>query len=392
MSFRPLGALIRKDVKVYLSDRRAVLISFVLPPLFSLVFGLVFKNGDGGGGDAAQAKPRVPIVVTDQDRSPASQRLVAALAADPSLVARDVSLTEANDLVKKGKVSAAVVLPAGFADRARASLLGGGKSRPQLTFILDPARPIETQLVRGLVRRHVTDAVASGLGAQGSLLMQMCGGVAAPFVERVDSPTGGDTRWNGASHAVAGMGVQFILMGSVELAVGILTDRQRGLWKRLMAAPLSRRTLLLSKVLSGALIALATLLFLYAFARFALGVRVLGSPLGFALVTVGFALMTSALGLMISTLARSPQAARGVGIFVVLTAVLLGGAWMPLFLFPGWLQKVSLAMPTRWVLDGLDAMTWRGLPLPAALVPAAVLLATAAVFGAIAWLRFRWEE
>ena len=43
-------------------------------------------------------------------------------------------------------------------------------------------------------------------------------------------------------------------------------------------------------------------------------------------------------------------------------------------------------------MDGLDAMTWRGLGLGAALAPAGVLLAFAALFGALAVARFRWEE
>ena len=60
--------------------------------------------------------------------------------------------------------------------------------------------------------------------------------------------------------------------------------------------------------------------------------------------------------------------------------------------FPAWLQKVTLVVPTRWAVDGLDAMVWRGSGFDAALWPIGVLLAFAAVFGAIAVWRFRWES
>jgi hypothetical protein len=40
------------------------------------------------------------------------------------------------------------------------------------------------------------------------------------------------------------------------------------------------------------------------------------------------------------------------------------------FIIQPWLQKVSMWMPTLWAVDGLDAMTWRGLPLQDALLPA----------------------
>jgi ABC-2 type transport system permease protein len=63
-----------------------------------------------------------------------------------------------------------------------------------------------------------------------------------------------------------------------------------------------------------------------------------------------------------------------------------------MFLFPQWLQKVTLVMPTRWAVDGLEAMTWRGLGWNAAWPPVIVLIGFALVFGWIAAARFRWES
>jgi ABC-2 type transport system permease protein len=72
--------------------------------------------------------------------------------------------------------------------------------------------------------------------------------------------------------------------------------------------------------------------------------------------------------------------------------VMLGGAWVPAFIFPAWLQTATKAVPVRWALDGLDSMTWRGLGFDAAIAPIGVLLAFAAVFWIVAASRFRWEE
>ena len=71
---------------------------------------------------------------------------------------------------------------------------------------------------------------------------------------------------------------------------------------------------------------------------------------------------------------------------------MLGGGWVPAFIFPAWLQQFTLVVPVRWAVDGLDAMTWRGLGLTSALMPVAVLLAFAVVFWTIAATRFRWDE
>jgi len=78
-------------------------------------------------------------------------------------------------------------------------------------------------------------------------------------------------------------------------------------------------------------------------------------------------------------------------VFVTLIMVMLGGAWVPTFIFPQWLQKLTVAIPTRWAIDGLEAMSWRGLGFSAAVAPIAMLLLFAAVFGALAVMRFRWE-
>ena len=83
---------------------------------------------------------------------------------------------------------------------------------------------------------------------------------------------------------------------------------------------------------------------------------------------------------------------RGIASMVTLLLVMLGGAWVPSFVFPAWLQKASLYTPTRWAVDGLDAMTWRGLPFAQALMPMAVLAGAAVICLLIAIWRFRWEE
>ena len=48
--------------------------------------------------------------------------------------------------------------------------------------------------------------------------------------------------------------------------------------------------------------------------------------------------------------------------------------------------------PTHWAVDGIDAMTRRGLPLQAALLPVAALLGFTLLSYVVALARFRWEE
>jgi len=213
-----------------------------------------------------------------------------------------------------------------------------------------------------------------------------------PFIQREVAVTSRDNiQYNGYAHAFAGMVVQFLLFLGIDFGINLLQQRQRGLWKRFRAAPLSPAVLLGSRVVSAAIISFFVIVVNFLFARLIFGVRVEGSMAGFLGVSAAFALMTASFGLLVATLGKTPEATRGLAIFATLLAVMLGGAWIPMFLFPQWLQKVTLVMPTRWAVDGLEAMTWRGLGRSAALGPMAVLLAFALVFNLIAVTRFRWE-
>jgi ABC-2 type transport system permease protein len=213
------------------------------------------------------------------------------------------------------------------------------------------------------------------------------GGLTMPYETSEEAVTSGSgVQYNGYAHSFAGMGVQFVLFMRLDVGIGLLLQRQRGLWTRLRAAPLSRAVLLGSRTISAAIIAIFILLVIFSFARLVFGVRIEGSIVGFLGVCLAFSLMTAAFGLMIAAIGKTPEATRGVSILATLVMVMLGGPWVPTFIFPLWLQKITVVVPTRWAMDGLDAMVWRGLGFSAAIWPTFFGL-----FAGVALARFRWE-
>jgi ABC-2 type transport system permease protein len=331
----------------------------------------------------------------------------------------------------------AVVIPAGFGAAASRAFFGTAE-KPALPLLRDPSRVAEAGLVRGLLIQHVMQAVsrrlfdpaqarsladdslkrlegatnldpgerqalskllegvrdyygvAAGRGAAEGTGQR--GGLTVPFALSEEAVTARQgVAYDGYAHAFAGMGVQFVLFLALEAAVALLEQRRLGLWDRVRAAPVSRSTALLARSLSATLLALFVLGAVMAFGALVFGVRVRGSFGGFLLVLGATAVMAAAFGLLVAALGRTPEATRGLAIFAVLVMTMLGGAWFPAFLFPPWMQVATLAVPTRWAMDGLDGTTWRGLGLADALGPVAALLGFAAAFGLVALLRFRWE-
>ena len=381
MNLPAFRALVRKDLVLYFSNRRALVMSIAAPIVIAAFFGAIF----GSGSD----KPsRIPIALADRDASALSKAVAAAVAADPAFEVKNVDTAAALALVRQGKVRAAVVLPPGFGEKTQGALLAGGV-KPVVEVHYDPSQATALTLVRGLLSQHVMKALGESMGSAGGF-----GGAALglPFTTQPVASTAADKPYNGYAHAFAGMGVQFILFMGIEIGVGVLLARRMGLWKRLRAAPLSRSLLLGSHIASGAITALVLLAIIYATAIAIFGVRIDGSVAGFVAIAIAFALLTSSFGLLIAAIGKTPEATRGLAIFATLVMVMLGGAWVPSFVFPQWLQTASLVVPTRWAVDGLDGMTWRGLGVDAAVGPVLVLLSFAALFTTIAIWRFDWEE
>ena len=402
MQLTAFRALVRKDLVLYFSNRRALVMSILAPIVIAAFFGAIFGSG--------MNKPtRIPIAFVDRDGSALSQAVTAAVKADAAFEVKDGDEAAAVALAREGKVRAAVVLPAGFGEQARLALIGGG-ARPVVAVHYDPSQATAWTLVRGLLSQHVMKVLGDslgggergGMGAGGTMGANggSSGGGAArpsafslPFTtEAVESTARTDRPYNGYAHSFAGMGVQFILFMGIEVGVGVLLARRLGLWKRLRAAPLSRSLLLTSHIASGAITALVLLAIIYAAAIGIFHVRIDGSVAGFVGIAIAFALLTSSFGLLIAAIGKTPEATRGLAIFATLVMVMLGGAWVPSFVFPPWLQTASFVVPTRWAVDGLDAMTWRGLGFDAAIAPIAVLLAFSVLFASIAIWRFDWEE
>jgi ABC-2 type transport system permease protein len=380
---RTLRALVIKDLKIFRSDRRSLIVVVAMPMLLSLLFGFIFRS-QKDGGTSLHLRSRV----VDLDRSPGAERLAAALARNPILTALPATRAEAEKLLQDSDIDVAIIIPAGFVAAAASAQVGGHGSRPEITVVSDPSSRSAAGIAEGILQRTVAATLGPDLGDD----FARCAGQQPPFATRQASISGGDAAYDGAAHALAGMGVQFIMIGGLDGAVMMLTERQRGLFRRLKAAPISRWLIIGSRLLSGAIIGFLVVLLLYAFGSVTMHVGIKGSRVGFVLVAAGFALMSSALGLLISSFGRTPQATRGAGIVVILVATMLSGAWLPAFLFPTWLQRATLFVPSRWAVDGLDAMSWRGLGLQAALAPAGVLALSAIVFAALAAARFRWEE
>jgi ABC-2 type transport system permease protein len=419
-------ALIRKDLILFLSDRRALAISLALPIVIAAFFGSLF-----GSGAKTSA---IEVALVQQDTSEIGNRIAAGLKADPNLRITPMAMADAEKAVRKGEQKVAIVLPAGFGEAAGAALFGN-HGKPAIPLLYDPSQPAVLGMVKGMLTQQVMSTVSAEMFG-GNIGQEMtersleqldekartdpdsralrdmlasvqkyqalpkqagdgggAKGLSMPFTTSDRQVASGiaEQGYNAYAHAFAGMGVQFILFMGIDMGIGILLAQRSGVWNRLLAAPVGLTQVLLARAASGAIIAFALLCAVFAVAVLVFGVHIASLP-GFIGMALCFGVLTASLGLVIAAFGKTPEAARRIAMFAVLIMVMLGGAWMPAFLFPEWMQKLTMAVPTRWAVDGLDAITWRGMDAMAAAPAMGVQLGFALVFGLLAVWKFKREQ
>ncbi|PYM17333.1 MAG: ABC transporter, partial [Candidatus Rokuibacteriota bacterium] len=263
MILTALVAMVRKDLTLFLADRRALVMAFAAPIAIASFFGSIFP-----GPGASREPARVAIHLVDQDGGAIATAIVAAVKADRNFKVTTSAAAPARAAVRHGASAVAVIIPPGFGEAAGRALFAG-RERPQLELLYDPSRASELAMVRGVLTEHVMQAVTrevfspssgrvfvddalqridgAGLSPQDArALRELLTSVQRFYDRSAAAPSPGFSMpynvreepvtartgavYNGYAHSFAGMGVQFLFFAAIDLGIGVLLERQRGLW------------------------------------------------------------------------------------------------------------------------------------------------------------------
>jgi ABC-2 type transport system permease protein len=174
------------------------------------------------------------------------------------------------------------------------------------------------------------------------------------------------------------------------LPTTMVSERERGVWRRYRLTPVSTSTLV-----TGTIAARYLLLVVAAIVQILLAMG-LGMPLPkhplelvVAFTFVAFAFI--GLGLVIAMMADTVPAVQALGQCIFLPMLIIGGVAVPLSTLPEWAQRLSSYFPGRYAVETLQAcVTGNGLGTARFGVLALVLIGAA---GALAGAKmFRWDS
>lgn len=152
----------------------------------------------------------------------------------------------------------------------------------------------------------------------------------------------------------------------VSLGNNIVKERLNGSFVRLKTMPTSFSLVLGAKmfIYLAAAVLQVILIFSMALLTFpALGLPELIMPsnwLGFVVIVLMSGMAAVSYALMVGTMVRTQEQSHGFGSMSIVILAAIGGIWVPSFVMPEYMQKLSLISPLNWCLEGFYVLFLRG--------------------------------
>ncbi|GGY07451.1 transport permease protein [Litchfieldella qijiaojingensis] len=315
MKLRRMLAIVLKELRQLRRDRLTFAMIVGIPVMQLVLFGYAI-NLDVRHLNAA---------VMDQADTARSRELVAQLEATQviDLSYRVATPQEVDDLMGRGKINVAVVLPVDFETRLERG------DRPALQLVVDGSDQVVQASARQLARFPVPDA--EGWTEQ----------VAPIEVVNFYNP-----ERRAPVNTVPGLiGVILTMTMVLFTAIALVRERENGNLEMLIATPVSPWELTLGKVLPFVGIGLIQVTVVLVLGRWLFAVPVRGSLLELYLAALVFILASLSLGIFLSTLARSQFQAMQMAFFTFLPQILLSGFMFPFAGMPKVAQWLAELLP-----------------------------------------------
>lgn len=351
---RPAILLALKDLRQRMRDRSALILAFVAPFGIAAIISLAL----GGTG-----RFHATFAVVDEDGGPIALAFIDDALGAPALkdvvtVRMVASADDARAQTLAGKVSAALIVPAGFTDDVRA-----GRAA-HVRVIKSSDSPIGGELA---------EAIASQF---------------PPSAGRVVDGTVGAREVKQASYFGPSMAIFFLFFVVEFGAIGILAERRTGTLTRLLAAPISRESVVVGKALSTFALGAISLGTMVVATSLLLGAS-WGDPLAVAALAGSVVVAAMGITALTATFASSEQSAGAFSSMVTMGLAMVGGNFVPLAQAPEVMRTIALATPNGLALRGFTDLVADGGGIDSVLPYVAGILAFAAVTGTLAVVRAR---
>lgn len=406
----------RKDLKVFLQERGTMVYLFVIPILFILSFGV-----SAGIGNDPKEDPLILPVVNLDSGSEASQTLLDMLTQGGGIQYESYDEAKARASLDNGKIERMLTIPANYAINLQAGqpvsliLTNGPNANPTKTEAvhrmiagLAADLALKTQLISSF--RQMADMEASADSEQQIFTAELIIDQAQNQFDRAKTEPllGIEESWpqylleegeqdiNPLNVYVPGFAVLFLFLTAQATAQSIYLEKEVGSFRRLLAAPISKASVLIGKVMPNLIIGFAQIVVLFSTGVLVLpllGLEAMSlgtDPLALILICLVVLICSTSLGVLIAAVARTEGQISGISA-VVLWAFGFAAIWLPQIPAGSFFDTFTQLIPHCYANKAFQDLLVRGQGLADVTPSLMTLLGFTMVFFAVGLWRFNFS-
>ena len=357
----------RLNTRRFFRDRLAIFFTILFPLIFLFVFGSLFSKN---------SNVNFKIAVINDSKSSFASQFVNQLKKENAFKINSsiVTLNQAEDVMNRNQLDAAIVLPSNFGVVNPQSKLPSGQVQVYYTENNIEAGQTLTSLLDGEFRQINTNLTHAPI----------------PFTvvgkqTNTRSLSQFDYTFSGLlGFAIIGMGI----FGPVNVFPEL---KKQGILRRLHTTPLRVWQYFVSTVISQIILGFISIIIMFIVAKLVFHLEVVGNIVELAAYIALGITMILGIGLALGGWAKNERQVAPLANIIVFPMMFLSGTFFPTYLMPQWLQNISNFLPLTPVINGIRLVATEGKSLVGIAPEIGMVLVWLIIIYAVAFRVFRWE-
>lgn len=345
-----------KDIRQRLRDKSFYMWGIIAPLGLAAIFSLLFGGLASGQFDFTYA-------VADEDGGTEArifvEQVLRPLEPETLTIREAASAEEARALAEAGDVDAAFVIPPGFSEAAASQ---AGESSLEVVANVDS--PIAGMAAESIAAQFVGTINATRIAVETYARLAMRfpepdeamalaqEARAMPGAVSLVATEANSKQLTSKTYYAASMAILFIFLTVQFGVLGLLEERQNGTMGRLLAAPISRRSIVTGKALTSFILGIVSMAVLVVGSTLLLGAA-WGNSWGVAILVLAAVIAAMGIMFVVAAVARTAEQAGNLQSIIAFVLAMLGGCFFPVAQAGGFLERVSLITPHAWFLRAL---------------------------------------
>ncbi|MDQ8184788.1 ABC transporter permease [Pelagicoccus sp. SDUM812002] len=436
--------LVRKDFTLFLKDKTAIVLTFLVPFFVIYIVGNIFS----GAGDNGGLSSNIKLAVYNESSDANAEVVVEGLEAETSIeLVRDATGPDDTrvpfdrESIRQGIVdhdyNFALIIPQDYLKQEGIGL--------RIELLSNPKNQIETQIINGLIQKTIFtklpqlmssqldkyqrelmgdtqytefldgfaalislsyegaeyEDVRGNMGFEGlSKLLssgtadsesgENSGGLIDGMIEIDEDQVFGKEIENPyLTRMIGGYAIMFLLFATTGSAASLFEERNDGIFLRLLSMPVKRTHILWSKFIFNTILGVVQALTLFVASSFLFNVEVFPNFLNLLVVSLFASAACTAFGMLLASISKTPQQAQGFGTLLIISMSAMGGAWFPLSMMPEPMQVIGKFTLVYWGVESYLGALWEEAGLIALIPELSVLAAIAIGLNLLSSWRFK---